>query len=86
MTQVRDRLRALVTFQQSGTFSNQARGVWARAPHTNTSIRVGCSRGILRSVQCSRSVMSDYLRPKDCSRPGLPVHHQLLELTQTHVH
>ena len=22
----------------------------------------------------------------DCSRPGLPVHHQLLELTETHVH
>ena len=24
--------------------------------------------------------------PKDCSQPGLPVHHQLLEFTQTHVH
>ena len=24
--------------------------------------------------------------PKDCSTPGLPVHHQLLEFTQTHVH
>ena len=24
--------------------------------------------------------------PKDCSTPGLPIHHQLLELTQTHVH
>ena len=24
--------------------------------------------------------------PKDCSMPGLPVHHQLSELTQTHVH
>ena len=24
--------------------------------------------------------------PMDCSRPGLPVHHQLLEFTQTHVH
>ena len=22
----------------------------------------------------------------DCSMPGLPVHHQLLEFTQTHVH
>ena len=22
----------------------------------------------------------------DCSTPGFPVHHQLLELTQTHVH
>ena len=24
--------------------------------------------------------------PMDCSRPGFPVHHQLSELTQTHVH
>ena len=24
--------------------------------------------------------------PMDCSTPGLPVHHQLLESTQTHVH
>ena len=24
--------------------------------------------------------------PMDCSRPGLPVHDQLLEFTQTHVH
>ena len=24
--------------------------------------------------------------PMNCSKPGLPVHHQLLEFTQTHVH
>ena len=24
--------------------------------------------------------------PVNCSTPGLPVHHQLLEFTQTHVH
>ena len=24
--------------------------------------------------------------PMDCSTPSLPVHHQLLEFTQTHVH
>ena len=24
--------------------------------------------------------------PTDCSTPGLPVHHPLLELAQTHVH
>ena len=24
--------------------------------------------------------------PMNCSTPGLPVHHQFLELTQTHVH
>ena len=25
-------------------------------------------------------------KPMDCSTPGFPVHHQFLELTQTHVH
>ena len=33
----------------------------------------------------SRSVMS-LCDPVDCSTPGFPVHHQLLELAQTHVH
>ena len=30
--------------------------------------------------------MSDPCDPMDCSTPGLPVHHQLPELAQTHVH
>ena len=38
------------------------------------------------SVQFSRSVVSDSLCPMNCSMPGLPVHHQLPEFTQTHVH
>ena len=38
------------------------------------------------SVQFSRSVISNSLWPMDCSMPGLPVHHQLPEFTQTHVH
>ena len=52
------------------------------------------------SVQFSCSVVSNslvYVLPKraqcptlwdpmDCSTPGLPVHHQLLEFTRTHVH
>ena len=37
------------------------------------------------SVQFSRSVVSDSLWPHDHSMPGLPVHHQLPEFTQTHV-
>ena len=39
----------------------------------------------LSSVQFSHSVMSDSFDPMDCSTPGLPVHYQLPELTQTHV-
>ena len=41
-------------------------------------------RQVFSSVQLlSRVRLCD---PMDCSTPGLPVHHQLLELTQTHVH
>ena len=38
------------------------------------------------SVQFSRSVVSDSLRPMDCSTPGFPVHRHLPQLAQTHVH
>ena len=37
-------------------------------------------------VQFSHSVVSNSLWPQNCSTPGLPVHHQLPEYTQTHVH
>ena len=40
---------------------------------------------LLHSVQFSCSVMSDSLRPLDCSTPCLFVHYQLPEFTQTHV-
>ena len=40
------------------------------------------------SVQFSSVAQSclTLCNPMDCSTPGLPVHHQLPELTQTHVH
>ena len=38
------------------------------------------------SVQFSCSVVSDFCNPMNLSTPGLPVHHQLPEFTQTHVH
>ena len=40
----------------------------------------------LSSVQFSCSVISDSFDPMNHSMPGLPVHHQFLESTQTHVH
>ena len=33
-----------------------------------------------------RSVTQSSLTPMNCSTPGLPVHHQLPEFTQTHIH
>ena len=37
-------------------------------------------------VQFSRSVVSDFCDPMNRTTPGLPVHHQPQEFTQTHVH
>ena len=39
-----------------------------------------------RLIHFSHSVVSDFCDPRDCTTPGLPVHHQLPELTQTNVH
>ena len=35
---------------------------------------------------CSAQLCPTFCDPMDCSMPGFPVHHQLLELTQPHVH
>ena len=42
----------------------------------------------ISSVQFSSVAQScpTLFNPMDCSMPGLPVHHQFPELTQTHVH
>ena len=40
----------------------------------------------ISSVQFSRSVMSNSLRPHELQHTRPPVHQQLLEFTQTHVH
>ena len=51
---------------------------------------VGCGFELCleNSVQFSSVAQSclTLCNPMDCSTPGLPVHHQLLESTQTHVH
>ena len=38
------------------------------------------------SIQFGHSVVSGYLWPQGLQHAGLPVHHQLLEFTQTHIH
>ena len=42
--------------------------------------------GSTYSVQFSCSIVSDSLQPRGLQHAGLPVHHQLPEFTQTHVH
>ena len=41
---------------------------------------------ISKNYQFNCSVMSDSVHPMDCSMPGFPIHYQLPEFTQTHVH
>ena len=52
------------------------------------SILLSCEKysRLISSAQFSRSVVSDSFDPMNRSTPGLPVHHQLPESTQTHVH
>ena len=42
--------------------------------------------GPISSVEFSRSVVSDSLRPHESQHTRSPVHHQLPEVIQTHVH
>ena len=46
------------------------------------------SQAHINSVQFSSvaQLCPNLCNPTNCSTPGLPVHHQLLEFTQTHVH
>ena len=48
------------------------RGVWQATDHGVSSVQYRCS------------VLSDFCDLTDCSMPGFSVHHQLLELAQTH--
>ena len=60
------------------------RGIWWENPHQTNKHKihiVGDSSS--SSVARSCPTLCD---PRDCSMPGLPVHHQLPEFTQTHVH
>ena len=47
------------------------------------SLKGSEQRSQFSSVAQSRLILCD---PMDCSTPGLPVHRQLPEFTQTHVH
>ena len=67
--------------------------LWVCVPRSlETARRRGCASSAVGSVRAagllffSRSVVSNSLHPTDCSKPGSPVLHYLLELTQTHVH
>ena len=56
---------------------------WCRGQSVMTFLKLHFQSA---SVQFSRSVVSDALRPHEAQHARLPIHHQLLEFTQTHVH
>ena len=66
-------------------FSNCKYILKAKQYGNSKSIKMKFSSIQFSSVQFSRSAMSDSLRPHESQQPGLPVHHQLTEFTQTHV-
>ena len=61
------------------------KGAWSAIVHGVTNSQTQLKQ---LSIQFS-SVTQLFLTlcdPMDCSTPGLPVHHQLLEFLQTHIH
>ena len=74
--------------QASLTLKSEATG-WERSAGPTYPYRTGSERKPVLTVTLISSVTQSCLtlcNPKDCSMPGFPVHHQLLESTQTHVH
>ena len=60
---------------------------WAShfAIYTNTESYCTHETNTVLYVSSAQSLLT-LCNPMDCSTPGLPVHHQLPELAQTHVH
>ena len=61
-------------------------GLFYEAPAPSAGRGRDWRKSLVGSVQSSRSVVLTLCDPLDCSTPGLPVHHQLPDFTQTHVH
>ena len=91
-----DKIVALLTGNQAVPTTepdwdyNTAKGRWDQSHFVRCileGLRQACSKPFssvqFSSVTQSCSTLCD---PMNCSTPGLPVHHQLLEFTQTHVH
>ena len=76
----------LCNFQLDKDFLARAQQLWVNKWINQSIIKVLMYLPKNLQVQFSDLVMSNSLQPMDCSMPDLPVHPQLLEFTQTHVH
>ena len=74
---IKSRITILTCSSTSGYFSGEKKKKWKQ-------------KCLLRFSACGFSSVAQscltLCDPIDCSTPGFPVHHQLLELTQTHVY
>ena len=77
----------LVTISSSVPFSSHPESVPASGSFPMSQFFASGGKVFLPTVQFSSVTQSclTLCDPMDCSTPGLPVHHQLPEFTQTHV-
>ena len=68
--------------QYSSLENHMDRGAWDAAVHGVTKNQTWLSNSVSSVTQLCLNPCDSM----DCSTPGFPVHHQLLELAQTHVH
>ena len=63
------------------------RSKWSPGSHLTMGKMPMASAGVSEMLSSVQSLSHVWIcDPMDCSMPGLPVHHQLPEFTQTHVH
>ena len=74
------RNQSLVVLNKNTNLDKEGFKKWCCVNHILSSVK---EKLHLSSVAQSCPTLCD---PMDCSKPGLPVHHQLPEFTQTHVH
>ena len=64
----------------------KGRGAWWTTVHRVTKSQTRLSDFQFSSVQLRAQSCPTLCNPLDCRMPGVPVHHQLPEFTQTHLH
>ena len=79
-----DTTKRLHTHKQS-LFSAKEHPTCQSTVSKNTGDTRHCGGYSVQFISVSHSCLT-LCNPRDCSTPGLPVHHQLQELTQTQVH
>ena len=76
----------IITAQQpDSSRERQSRETFFSPPGTCCSLDAICTKDSVQFISVAQLCLT-LCNPMDCSTPGFPVHHQLPELAQTHVH